>query len=164
MFLRWEFHVWEVSEQELKKIIRHTSFQCQCETTRLNSSNTHFLLRLLVTGLEFFEKYGRWNSHALGILSAHFLALDNCGQLSSLCSCGATKGLTVSREVKPAQVSSQGLSLFVQTIVEDRKLREALHSPGTRFQSRKCYFFEPLSKTHLAHGTERVFGSCFLYN
>lgn len=116
---------------------------------------------LLVTGLEFLEKYCRWNSHALGILSSHFLALHKRGQLSSLCSCWATNGLRASGEVKPARLPVRTLhSLFILLLRAGNCERPSIVlAQGLRAES-------VTSLNHwviTAHDTERDFGCCFQY-
>lgn len=124
---------------------------------RLNSSNTHTHTHAHASCYDCWsqawnslENYDRWNSHALGILSSHFLALHKCGQLSRVCSCWATGGLRVSREVIQHLFQSGPSTLCSYCYYGQETVRGPPLS-WHKFQSRKCYFPEPLSNKSTWH-------------
>lgn len=101
--------------------------------------NAHILLLLCLSQVwNSLEKYDKWNSHTLGTLFSHSLALSKSGQRSSLSSCWAVDGLRVSGEVKPELLPVRTLQSFFILLLWAGNCEEALCKLGTGLQGSVC--------------------------
>lgn len=148
VFLRWQFHLWEMRERNtyntpnITVSVWNNIPNPPPPTTHTYSHThalrkTHILLLLCLSQVwNSLEKYDTWNSHTLGILFLHSLALCKSGQPSSLSSCWAADGLRVSGKVKPELLPVRTLQSFFILLLWAGNCEEALCKLGTELQGR----------------------------